>query len=306
MGTFPASLVSAAPPLATLRQGNDDATADQSGEDQVAARVEEFLAHHRGRRAIGQTTVAVYRRALEAIERADCDVDALTPTGFHQLADERGWGASTRATYWNAVKQYTAFRFRAGLADGDPFADTRAPRRPPQNPRPVGPAELAQPRATSARRAGARPSTRPVDEWLTLAAYAGLRTCEIARVRGEHLRHDSSGYVLDVPNGKGGTNATIPAHPEVVKVVSRKQRGLLYPGTTARDVQGAGKRLFMEAGLDGGLHRLRHTYASWIYQQTKDPFLTQRLCRHRSLNSTLAYAAVVDQQLHDAIGGLHR
>lgn len=291
----------AAPPLC-----GGDATASHipDWEAAVAVRVEDFLIDHRGRRAIGQTTAEVYRRALVAIEHV-AEVDRLTPAGFHRLADRRKWSASTRATYWTAVRAYSAYRVRAGLADHDPFADTRSPRRPDPNPRPVSQADLGRLKAAAARRAAARPSSRPVDEWLVLAAYAGLRTCEVARVKGEHLRMGPNGWELDVPQGKGGTNASIPAHPDVVKVVDRKERGFLYPGVTARIVQGAGKRLFAEAGLEGGLHRLRHTYASWIYQATGDPFRTQRLCRHRSLNSTLAYAKVADKGLHEAIGGLY-
>jgi len=269
----------------------------------VAVRVEEFLADHRGRRAIGPTTASVYRRALLAVERV-ADVDRLTPVAFHRLAERRGWSQSTIASYWTAVRAYSAYRFRCGLAEADPFADVRSPRRPDPNPKPVEDLDRIMALARQLA-ANGRADAVPIDEWVTLAAYAGLRTCEIVRVRREHLRKEPRGWVLDVPQGKAGTNASIPAHPEVVKLVQRKERGLLYPGYGPTNVQSAGRRLMRKAGLQGGLHRLRHSYATWIYQATGDPFRTQRLCRHRSLNSTLAYARVADKTLHDAIEGLY-
>jgi len=272
--------------------------------DETLAAVEAFLVDHRSRRATAAETAVNYGRILRRLARWT-DIDELTPAAFYELADRRGWGMATRASYWTAVRAYSSYRLRAGLAAADPFAEVRSPRFPAPNPKPVSPAQRELIARVAARRAAARPSSKPVDEWVTLAAYAGLRCCEIARVRGEHLRETGDGWVLDVPHGKGGSCASIPAHPDVVKVVSRKDRGLLYPGETAVTVQKAGIRVFNEAGVPGGLHRLRHSYATAIYQATGDPFRTQRLCRHRSLNATLAYAAVADRGLHETMAGLY-
>jgi len=268
--------------------------------------VEEFIADHRGRRGIQANTAECYRRALRAVGQS-ADVDELTPERFHTVADERGWSVGTRASYWTAVAAYSAYRVRRGLAPVDPFDGVRSPRSPDPNPKPVTAGQLALlQRLAHARAHSGRANAVPIDEWVTLAAYAGLRCCEIVRVRGEHLRHTPNGWELDVPHGKGGSSASIPAHPDVVKLLSRKERGLLYPGVKAVNVHAAGQRLFSEAGIGGALHRLRHTFATSIYQATKDPFKAQRLCRHKSLSSTLSYAKVPDRELHDAIGGLYR
>jgi integrase/recombinase XerD len=271
----------------------------------MAARVEAFICDHQGRRGISDLTAHTYRKVILALLEF-CDVDELTPGAFHRLAEERGWAQSTRFTYWQAVKAYSAYRLRAGLADRDPFDGMKGPRNALPAPKPVP--DLDRLKAIAAEwvaETEGRANAVPIDEWLVLAAYAGLRSGKIVRVRREHLRQEPGGWVLDVPQGKGSTSDTIPAHPEIVNLLSRKERGLLYPGYTATNVQGAGKRLMRKAGLAGGIHRLRHTYATWIYQATGDPFKTQRLCRHRSLSSTLSYARVADQSLHDAIGGLY-
>jgi integrase len=238
----------------------------------MAARVQAFLDDHRGRRGVGPVTCETYRRALVALE-LHVDVERLTPAAFYDLADQEGWSKNTRASYWTAAKQYSAYRLRNGLAETDEFAEARGPQRPDPNPKPVD--DLDSLMELARDRARRRPDSKPVDEWLTLAAYAGLRCFEIARVEREHLRRTAGGWVLDVPQGKGGTNATIPAHPEVVKLFSGKTAGFLYPGETAGSVHSAGKRLMREAGLKGGLHRGRHSFATAIYQKTGDPFRTQ-------------------------------
>jgi integrase/recombinase XerD len=263
--------------------------------------VESFLSDHQDRRGVGERTIANYRERLRILATM-IDLDELAPASFRALADDRAWSAATRASYWATCRAFTAWRHRVGLNGTDPFAGMKAPEPPPPNPKPVGRDDLARLLALAQDRP--RKASWPVDEWATLAAYAGLRCNEIAALRREQLHRGVNGWELEI-EGKGGTRASIPVGPEVVKFLEKRKPGRVYPTATTDDVIEAGRRLFRRAGLSGGLHRLRHSYATAIYQQTRDPFTVQRLCRHRSLVSTLAYAQVVDAQLREAIGGLH-
>lgn len=274
----------------------------------MEAEVEQFLSDHQDARRIGPQTVRNYRRRLVRIGGLLGGLNGeLTPAALRSLRDRQGWSPATYWTYWATVTQWTAWRLRTGRAESDPFDGMRPPAAPDPNPKPVSADQLAE-LIRLAETWNPRPERRemlPVGEWFTLAAYAGLRSMEIAQVEGRHLRKGVKGWELEIPHGKGGSSATVPAAPEVVAIFDGAPLGRLYPGATPTLVQQEGRRIFRKAGLPGGIHRLRHTFATAIYHKTRDPFVTQRLCRHKSLQSTLTYARVVDDQLRNAMDGLH-
>lgn len=270
--------------------------------------VERFVADHTVRRDLNGSTPGTYAARMRSLH-GSITLESFTPARLREIADERGWSPATRSTYFATCRTFSAWLYREGLIGVDAFAGVKAPEQPAPDPHPVTRDELERlyeiARDTSWRRLRTGDRLWPYHEWVTLAAYAGLRTFEIARVEREHLRRGVNGWELLVPAGKGGTRASIPAAAEIVKLIEGKPAGPLYPDATAGIIQDAGRRLFDRAGLGGGFHRLRHLYATAIYQATNDPFLTKDLCRHRSLNSTLAYAKVADRRRHDVIGALH-
>jgi len=264
--------------------------------------IEAFLADHTDRRGLRPRSIVNYRERLVRM-LTELWPDDITPAGFRKLAAREGWGPATIASYYATLSCFTEWRLRVGLAEVDPFAGMRPPSMPQGQPKPVSPDQLAQLLALAKDRP--RRKSPPVDEWATFAAYAGLRTFEIAKVRREDLRRTfDGGHELEV-DGKGGTRASIPVGPEIAQLFEGRPAGELYPDHDADDVQEAGRRLFRRAGLPGGLHRLRHTFATAVYRRTQDPFLTQRLCRHNSLQSTLTYAQLADDRLRSAVTGLH-
>lgn len=68
---------------------------------------------------------------------------------------------------------------------------------------------------------------------IQLAAFAGLRAHEIAKIRGEDV--DPMARTLRV-TGKGNVTAVLPLHPVLVEATKGIPRGLVVPGqlTTAR------------------------------------------------------------------------
>jgi len=48
-------------------------------------------------------------------------------------------------------------------------------------------------------------------------------------------------------------------------------------------------------------HSLRHFYIGWVYQQTKDPILTQKAARHDSLQSTQSYLDCVNDRVDSEV-----
>ena len=52
------------------------------------------------------------------------------------------------------------------------------------------------------------------------------------------------------------------------------------------------------------LHALRRTFATVLYQRTRNPVLVQRLLGHSNLQTTMLYIGLVDDELRDAVNQL--
>lgn len=165
-------------------------------------------------------------------------------------------------------------------------------------PRPVTDDQLADVLARSAM---------PFRRWVILAAYAGLRCCEIADLHREHITRER----LTVVDGKGGKPGILPTHHLVWTEVADLPPGPLEwtsrgDRATARWVSIAfALYARRQLGLPGvGLHRFRHWYGTTVYRRTKDIRRTQELLRHSSLTSTQVYTAVSDEEREAAIQAL--
>lgn len=154
-------------------------------------------------------------------------------------------------------------------------------------PRPVSHAELA----TLLERAA-----EPARTWCLLAAYAGLRCCEIATLR----REDVDEQVIRL-HGKGDRQRAVPTHPRLWQALAGLPPGPVA-GVTAKHVS----RMVSRAGRDAGLpgvtaHRLRHWAGTWWQAATGDIRVTQELLGHASPATTAIYTAVSDRARRAAV-----
>lgn len=200
----------------------------------------------------------------------------------------------SRATYYAHLCDFCAWAVAAGYLADDPMDGVRKPKRPKSVPRPLSEIEVT--RVLTA-------STGEVHEWLVLGLLSGLRAHEIAKIRGEDVTQDTL-YV----EGKGEVRAALPTHPDIWQIAVRHdERGYWYPGTDDGHVSGnsisirVGK-LFREQGINGSIHRCRHTYATRLLRRGANIRTVQRLMRHASLATTQVYTDVSDDELRDAIG----
>jgi integrase len=197
----------------------------------------------------------------------------------------------TRRQYLSVIRRVFSELAAMGVLDADPSAGLRMGRPRQYEPRPITEEELQRVLAIGGR----------IAEWATLAAYAGLRRAEVLQVEREHLLADDRGPTLLVPNGKGGTNLSIPAHPLVVEVLVGHGPGRLWPISTGT-FDKAWARSMQKHGLDGvTFHRLRHRFATSVYRATGDLLTTAKVCRHRSINTTQVYARVADKRPYEAV-----
>lgn len=213
-----------------------------------------------------------------------------------------GWSASTRATYHAHLKSWFVWLQLMGYRDDDPMAKVGAPRRPRGEPKPVANEHMPVLVQTRMHR-----KTRVM---VHLAALAGLRVHEIARVRGEDV--DIVAKTITVV-GKGEVTAVLPLHPDLVELAkTMPRRGWWFPSRGGRLPHMAPKSvtntlcgLMIRAEVPGSGHRLRHWFATMLVRAGVDLRTVQELMRHASLQTTQIYTLVADVQKVTAIELLH-
>jgi len=204
---------------------------------------------------------------------------------------------ATRATYFATLHAWHKWLQQSGRRVDDPMITLRPPRVPRAIPRPVSTDVVARTIASTRNH-----STRVM---LRLAAFAGLRAAEIARVRGQDI--DPWAATITV-TGKGGLVRTIPLHPIVLEDARHMPRSSWwFPSPAgggpirADSVSAALGRAIRAAGFTGTGHQLRHWYGTQLVRGGADIRVVQELMRHESLASTARYVQVDDRQRRDAL-----
>ncbi|MCB4209154.1 tyrosine-type recombinase/integrase [Arthrobacter sp. UM1] len=181
----------------------------------------------------------------------------------------------------------------------DPMDRVPRVKRPRLVPRPITAADISRLVESSRRLTRVK---------ILLAALAGLRVHEIAKIRGEDIDLDARTLTVE---GKGGHIALIPLHPQLVEIAQGMPRiGFWFPSETrrghvhARAVGKAIQRAIDRAGADGTPHQLRHWYGSSLLASGADLRTVQELMRHVSIQSTQIYTLVPDERRHEAVSRL--
>jgi integrase/recombinase XerD len=132
-----------------------------------------------------------------------------------------------------------------------------------------------------------------------LAALAGLRVGEIAKVKGEDL--DLAGRKIYVI-GKGAKRAWVPLHPLLIEVAAQMpQRGWWFPGNIRRP----GEHIHPKSVSDIlGQAMRRAWYASTLLDDGADLRTVQELLRHTSIQTTQVYTKVRDERRVSAVDRL--
>lgn len=205
----------------------------------------------------------------------------------------RGLAPGTIAVEVAHLRGFYRWALLEGLIPTDPTLRLDRPKRPPAQPRPISRQDLA------AVLGVACDHIRPM---LYLAAYAGLRACEIAPLRGEHLLLRDDPPILIVAEGKGGVSGAVPISPTLEPVVrALPPRGWCFPRLDGNPGHLSRSRvcqltngLLHGIGIDATLHQLRHFFITEIYRATHDIRVAQKLARHASSKTTDGYTYISD------------
>jgi integrase len=226
---------------------------------------------------------------LRKVEREAGAMEGLTRADINAYLDQYA-SPSTRATYLGHLRSFYRWACENDYLDRDPTSGIRTPKIPRRLPRPISEAELSDALVSA---------TPMVRAWIILAAYCGLRACEIAAIRGEHIDHARG--ALFIPVQKGGDAASVALPPKVLaELAAWPATGPLWSDheITANYVSHTVAAHFRSRGIDGGLHRCRHRFATRFLEVSGyDLRATQEAMRHRSPASTALYTEVLPERL---------
>lgn len=173
-------------------------------------------------------------------------------------------------------------------------------------PRPVVPRRLPRPISEADLALGITLSAQPYRVMLALAAYAGLRCCEISRLSREDIHDEADPPFLHV-TGKGSKERAIPLGPVLLAElhayglpraghVFGRMDGHPGPPSPNRVSQMIATHLD-SLGVSATAHRARHRMATVAYRATRDLRAVQTLLGHASPVTTSIYAAFADDAL---------
>ena len=232
---------------------------------------------------------------------AGCRLEAVRPLDIARFLGRKRLNQNSRAAYYTYIHSFYRWWERNGGVNT--AATVRRPKAPKGVPRPITTEQLEGLLAVRMNR-----RTRVM---ILLAAYAGLRVHEIAKVRGEDV--DPTAGTLRVM-GKGNKTSVLPLHPALAEAArGMPLQGWWFPGNSRRkglpilprgvcDIIG---QAMDRAGIPGGTaHRLRHWYGTTLVSGGTDLRATQTLMRHEQLNTTARYVLVSDAKLGEAINRL--
>ena len=218
----------------------------------------------------------------------------VSPVDVTNWLGRPGYAPWSRSTYYGHLRSFFTYAAAVGIVDVDPMAKIRRPRTPRSTPRPLTGEQVAVVMAAA---------TPTMAAWLTLGLRAGLRAHEIAKFRGEDVDADQL-WVM----GKGSKGVYLPTHPAVWALAATRPRfGFWFPSKAhsghinSMSVSTMTTRLFSANGIEGSIHRCRHTYATELLRAGVNIRVVQTLLRHQSLSSTEIYTAVDEGERRDAI-----
>ncbi len=267
----------------------------------MEAAIEEHVAHLR---RLGRQPGSVYQRqrALDRLARHIAPTPILEVT-LDQLRDFTSRPSTGRSATAHEVSHFRMF-FRWAileeLVDHDPTLRLERPKVPKGGPRPMPDEEVEYALAFAPER------VRP---WLHLAAYGGLRACEIGPIRGEHVIGDR----LFIPQQKGGAPGYITIAPSLWPVIrSLPKRGWWFPHrgagpegpTSAQRVSQVANRWLHREGIAHTLHTLRHWCGTEVRRVAGDVLVAAEVLRHESLESTRIYTKLPSEAVAEAVAGM--
>ena len=262
---------------------------------------------HLHRRNLAARTIAHRVWTVGRLEE-HCDGDLLG-ADVHQIRawlDSLNLGPRARYAYTSALGTFYGWAHDEQLIDENPMRRLERPKLPQGLPRPAPNADLDEAMAVLPDKPRAM---------VALAAFAGLRCCEIAGLYADHLiDQGADGWLLFVEQGKGSKERTVPLHPRALRALERHgvpRSGPVFhyhrnPSEPLRPerVSLIGNRALRAAGIGSTMHQFRHWFATELYRASKDLRGVGDLLGHSSMNTTANYTKFDMSHVREHVVGL--
>jgi integrase/recombinase XerC len=253
----------------------------------------EYVHWARNVRGLSDNTIRVRLDLLQRLQTFLGDIPLRKAQAGHLLRFERlaisGRSPETRRAYVCHIRAFYRWAMQTGIVSDDPSALLTVPIVPRHLPRPIDEDDLTLALAT------ARPKMRAM---LTLAAFAGLRSIEIAGLDWSDFRREPDGSAfIHVRKGKGSKERTVEVGETVVRALQAygpKRRGPMFLGLDgqpmeAKSVSRACNQHLARHGVNATMHQLRHRYGTVAYQLSRDLRMVQEQMGHASPQTTAGY-----------------
>ncbi|MDY5143175.1 MULTISPECIES: tyrosine-type recombinase/integrase [Actinotignum] len=251
---------------------------------------------------LSKNTIKERIRTVTAFGR-DMEVnvlDATTDTILEWIAKKPT--AHTKWSYFRSLKAFYVWLHNMEIRIKNPLTNVPSPKCPKCKPRPVADAHI-----TRVLSGHLHKRTRAM---ILLAAFAGLRIHEIAKIHGSDYDPETGQLTII---GKGQQMAIVPLHPALQEFFAGMPRdGWWFPSykypdehLKSRSVGRTISDTFERHGINMTAHQLRHSFGTDLVANGVDIRIVQTLMRHESIQSTVIYVAVSDTQQRQALTTLN-
>lgn len=242
-------------------------------------------AMHAANRSPG--TIRLYVCRIEHLTHLADWPDEVTPELLLEVQARGGWEPETRKSVRTSLRAFFRWAYESGRLPSDPSAILPTVPIPPAQPRPAPDGVVAAGRLSGERTAF----------MVELAAYAGLRAAEIARVH----QLDLAGEDLRVV-GKGGRVRMVPIEHAGLLARLRRVEGWAFPNGRGGHLSAGHVTRLVSGALpaDWTAHPLRHRFGTAAYEGTGDLFAVQELLGHSDPNTTRRYVLLSRRRVRAA------
>jgi len=287
--------------------------------------LQRFLEYVRSERGLSQATIEVYALDLSRgfipfmRRQGKLEASAITKEDIGAylcyLMGERKNSNPTRARKLAAIKSFFNFLEENGRISINPAARLRSPKVSVKEPVYLSEDECIRLLQTVTQRA--KPEVRGRDLAMVILFLAtGLRASELCNLK---LSDVNLGEKQIKTLRKGGKEQYLNLNPEATMaltqyVMARDQskNGWLFPSIGGQQlkrasVYGMVRKYLKLANIDKGKwgpHMLRHSFCTILHQKGVDPFVIKNLAGHKSLQTTMRYVRIGNDEETEALGRL--
>lgn len=136
-----------------------------------------------------------------------------------------------------------------------------------------------------------------IRHFIMLSVYTGLRKSAILSLGKENIDFNNRRITTAGKSNKPGGKRITVSIPDVLAEymleygLHQEEFCITYEDLPVQHIHKAWKSLFAETGIPYRRpHDMRHTFATWLYEDTKDIMLVKERLHHASITTTARYA----------------